>query len=137
MGVDGTTSSPAQRSHILSADAIYDLVPQLSIGGKYGFRIGETKEKVVGADWEEAEAHLAILRADWHVLHDWDAMIECRALWSPNTDQIDLGLVAAVYRHISDSFKVGVGYNFGKFSDDLADLTHDDQGVFFNMIGKF
>lgn len=137
VGVDGTTSSPAQRSHILSADAVYDLVPQLSVGAKYGFRIGETKEKVAGADWEEVEAHLAILRADWHVLHDWDAIVEGRALWSPTTDQTDFGLVVAVYRHISESFKVGVGYNFGKFSDDLADLTYNDQGVFLNMIGKF
>jgi len=92
---------------------------------------------VAGADWEEAEAHLAILRADWHVLHDWDAIIEGRVLWSPTTDQTDFGLVAALYRHISESFKVGVGYNFGKFSDNLADLTYDDQGVFLNMIGKF
>jgi hypothetical protein len=32
---------------------------------------------------------------------------------------------------------VGVGYNFGRFSDDLRDLTLDDEGVFFNAVGKF
>jgi hypothetical protein len=137
VGVDGTTSSPAQRSHILSGDAIYDLIPQLSFGAKYGFRIGETKEKAAGADWEESDAHLAILRADWHVLSEWDAIIEGRALWSPTADQTDFGLVAAIHRHVSETLKLGVGYNFGRFSDDLADLTHDDEGVFLNLIGKF
>jgi hypothetical protein len=32
---------------------------------------------------------------------------------------------------------VGVGYNFGKFSDDLTDLTQDDQGLFLNLVAKF
>ncbi len=32
--------------------------------------------------------------------------------------------------------KVGVGYNFTTFSDDLTDLDYDSQGVFINLIGK-
>jgi hypothetical protein len=136
VGIDGTTSSPSQRSHIFSADVIYDLTQQLSLGAKYGFRFGEIKERTPLADWEEAQAHLAVLRADWHVVHGWDAMLEGRVLWSPTTDQTDFGLVAALYRQLSDNFKVGVGYNFGDFSDDLRDLSYDDRGVFFNMIGK-
>lgn len=137
VGADGTTASPAQRSNILSADVIYDLTPKLSIGAKYGFRLGETKEKTAGASWENSQAHLAVLRADWHVVNNWDALVEGRVLWSPTSDQTDFGLVAAIYRQVSENLKIGVGYNFGKFSDDLADLVYDDQGVFFNMIGKF
>jgi hypothetical protein len=137
VGVDGTTSSPAQRSHIFTADAIYDLTQHLTVGAKYGFRIGEIKDRVAGTGWEKSQAHLAVLRADWHVVRGWDAMLEGRVLWSPTTDQTDFGLVAALYRHISDNFKIGVGYNFGRFSDDLRDLSHDDSGVFLNMIGKF
>jgi len=32
---------------------------------------------------------------------------------------------------------VGAGYNFGRFSDDLRDLTLDDKGPFLNIVGKF
>jgi hypothetical protein len=32
--------------------------------------------------------------------------------------------------------KLGIGYNFGAFSDDLRDLVHDDHGVFINLVGK-
>jgi hypothetical protein len=44
--------------------------------------------------------------------------------------------VAALYRQINDKFDVGVGYNFGHYSDDLTDLTANDQGFFINAVGK-
>ena len=52
-------------------------------------------------------------------------------------DPSDWGALAAIYRHMGDNFKVGVGYNFGRFSDDLRDQTFDDRGVFLNVLGKF
>jgi hypothetical protein len=137
VGVDGTTSSPAQRSHIFSADASYDVTQKLTLGAKYGFRIGDIRERTVGADWQSSQAHLGIIRADYHIVNEWDALVEGRILWSPTTGSTDLGLIAAIYRQLGDNFKIGVGYNFGSFSDDLRDIPHDDQGVFLNLIGKF
>ncbi len=134
--IDGTKNGDAQRSHIFSADVSYDVVPQLTVGAKYGFRIGETRERVAGADWERSEAHLGIVRADLHIVHEWDALLEGRMMWSPTTDQTDFGLLVALYKQMGDNFKVGVGYNFGRFSDDLRDLSFDDQGVFLNLVGK-
>ena len=135
--VDGTTSSPAQRSHILSADVSYDLTPKFTVGGKYGFRIGEIKERSAGSDWVDSQVHLAVARLDVHVVHEWDLLLEGRVLWSPTTDEMDFGAIAAVYRHFGEHLKAGVGYNFGAFSDDLRDLSADDHGVFINVIGKF
>ncbi len=51
--------------------------------------------------------------------------------------QVQYGALVGVYRQIGDNLKVGVGYNFGRFSDNLTDLTHDDGGVFLNVIGQF
>jgi hypothetical protein len=137
VSVDGTTSSPAQRSHIASIDASYDVIPQLTLGAKYGMRIGETKDRTPGSSWIDSQVHLGILRADIHVVHEWDVMVEGRVMWSPTTDQQDFGAVAAVYRHFGDNMKVGLGWNFGRFSDDLRDLSQDDHGIFLNVIGKF
>ena len=47
------------------------------------------------------------------------------------------GVLAAIYRHVGDNAKVGIGYNFTDFSDDLTDLSYDDDGVFLNIIAKF
>jgi hypothetical protein len=135
--VNGTLLGPQQRSHIFNVDASYDVSKLLTIGGKYGFRMGETRARDGSDGWSGSNAHLAVLRADLHVVKNWDVLVEGRALWSTNGDTADLGALAAVYRHIGENFEVGVGYNFGRFSDDLRDLTADDHGVFMNAVGKF
>lgn len=136
VNVSGDLLGPAQRSHILSLDATFDVRPWLSIGGKYGVRIGETRAR--GAvNWEQSIAHLGIIRADFHVVKNWDALLEARVMHIPGQDTTDFGALIAIYRHFGDNVKVGVGYNFGRFSDDLRDLTFDDQGVFINIVGKF
>ena len=53
----------------------------------------------------------------------------------PDIDQTRSGALVALYRYLGEHFKVGVGYNFTDFSDDLTDLSYDHQGVFINMIG--
>jgi hypothetical protein len=137
VSVDGTTSSPLQRSHILSGDVSYQAHQKLTLGAKYGVRVGETRDRAAGSSWDRSSVHLGVLRADLHIVHEWDAMLEGRVLWSPTTEETDWGVVAAVYRHFGDNMKVGVGYNFGRFSDDLRDLSQNDHGVFLNVIGKF
>jgi hypothetical protein len=143
-GATGDLFAPAQRSHILSLDVDYDLLPWLTVGAKYGFRYGEVKNRTDDGsgtgfeeDWQVSSAHLGILRADLHVVKNWDVMLEGRVMHMPEAQTTDLGALAAVYRHLGDNFKVGLGYNFGRFSDDMRDLTFNDQGAFVNVIAKF
>ncbi|MDR6631857.1 hypothetical protein J2X72_000628 [Phyllobacterium sp. 1468] len=140
--ISGDEFGPSQRSHILSADINYDLFPWLTIGGKYGFRYGETRQRLATdreafSAWETSSAHLGILRADVTLVKSWDALVEARLLAMPEADTTDYGALLALYRHVGSNFKVGVGYNFGCFSDDLRDLVLNDEGVFLNVIGKF
>ncbi len=136
VGVDGTTSSPAQMSNIFSVDATYDLTPKISVGAKYGVRVGETKDRTPGADWQFSTAQLGILRTDYHIVKKWDATAQIRLFWTPEGSS-QVGFVAALYRDMGENFKMGIGYNFGRFSDDLRDLVQDDHGVFVNLIAKF
>ena len=46
------------------------------------------------------------------------------------------GALVAVYRHLNDNLKLGVGYNFTDFSDDLTDFSYDHHGVFLNLVGS-
>ncbi|MEQ8784610.1 MAG: TonB-dependent receptor [Roseibium album] len=136
--VTGTENGPRQRSHILSADFDYQVQPWLSVGAKYGVRVGEVDFGVQGErDWALSSAHLAVVRTDLHFIKKWDLLLEARMLASPEADTTDFGTFVAVYRHLGENFKAGVGYNFGSFSDDLRDLTLDDEGVIFNLVGKF
>ncbi|NVK35220.1 MAG: TonB-dependent receptor [Rhodobacteraceae bacterium] len=134
--VSGTENGYSQRSYILSADVAYDLYPWLTLGSKYGFRIGEVKQEGV-SEWTSSSAHLLTTRADMHFIKNWDVLIEGRVLASPSAETTDFGALTAVYRHVGENFKVGLGYNFGSFSDDLRDQTLNDRGVFLNVVGKY
>ncbi|MCA3555030.1 TonB-dependent receptor [Aestuariivirga sp.] len=135
VNIDGQTGGPSQQSHIFSVDATYDLTQMVSVGGKYGLRIGEWKQED-GSGWENSTAQLGVIRADLHVVKKWDVLIEGRCLWENASQSAKWGAVAALYRQINDNFDVGVGYNFGRYSDDLADLSANDQGWFVNAVGK-
>jgi hypothetical protein len=137
VNASGSTNGPSQISNILSADINYDLTPIFTVGGKYGFRIGETLDRAAGSIWQENAAHLGVVRLDMHVIKNWDALAEARVLWTPESQTTNFGLLAAVYRQLGGNFKIGVGYNFGHFSDDLSKIGVDEQGVFINAIGKF
>jgi opacity protein-like surface antigen len=133
----GTVLGPAQRSHIISADFIYDLNEYVSLGAKYGFRYGEISTTRAPQDFTSSSAHLGVLRADLHVVKNWDLLLEGRVFHQPEAKSTRFGALAAVYYHVSENMKAGVGYNFGRFSDDLTDITQDDEGVFLNVIGKY
>ena len=45
------------------------------------------------------------------------------------------GALLAVSRYVGEHFKVGAGYNFTDFSDDLTDLSYDSKGFFLNLTG--
>ncbi len=137
VNADDQLAGPRQRSHVISADFIHALNERVSLGGKYGIRLGEVEWNRGEGDFAPSTAQLAVARMDVRIVHDWDFMVEGRALWMSELEQVNYGLLAGVYRHIGDNLKVGVGYNFGRFSDDLTDLTLDDGGVFLNVIGQF
>ncbi len=139
LDLDTDTSSGAgviQRSHIGAMDFMYDLTERWTVGGKYAYRYGQLSTDRVDPDFYISRAHLSVLRAEWHSLYAWDALLEGRMLDLPDAnDRLD-GVLAGIYRHIGNHIKIGVGYNFSKFSDDLTDLDYDHQGFFINIIGK-
>tara|TARA_R110001606_G_scaffold395213_1_gene567075 strand:- start:68311 stop:72447 length:4137 start_codon:yes stop_codon:yes gene_type:complete len=133
----GQTGEFEQRSHVFAVDGIYDLTSRWSIGGKYAVRIGELRAGRGEGDWYKSTAQLAIGRVDWHVVKHWDALAELRILDVKEAEDTRSGMLLAVYRHIGEHVKAGVGYNFTDFSDDLTNLDYDSRGVFFNVIGKW
>ncbi|HEV7277412.1 MAG TPA: TonB-dependent receptor [Devosiaceae bacterium] len=134
---DGNLLGPKQRSHVLSGDFSYDLNDYLTVGAKYGFRIGEVSVNRASDEFVSNSAHLGIVRADIEVLENWGMLLEGRALYAPETTTVDLGALAVISYDFGNNLRLGAGYNFGSFSDDLTDLTHDDHGVFLNVLSKF
>lgn len=103
----------------------------------YGFRMGEVEGARAAGDFTDSTAHLAIIRADWHVVHKWDVLGELRYLYTAETRTRERGVLAGIYRHVSNNAKIGMGYEWGSVSDDVADLDYDSSGLFLNIIAKF
>jgi len=132
-----TAADYIQRSHIGSLDVMYDLTPRWTVGGKVAYRYGQVAQDRDNPEFFDSRAYLYVLRADWHFIHRWDALIEGRWLDLPDAQDSRSGVLVGIYRHLGNHIKVGVGYNFSDFSDDLTQLDYKHQGLFINMIGKF
>jgi flagellar motor protein MotB len=135
--VPNTAVSTIQKSHIVSLDAIYDLTPRWSVGGKYARRMGQVSQDRVNPVFFDSTADLYIVRADWHVLREWDLMLEGRVLSVKQASDTRSGALVALYRHLSNSLKLGAGWNFTDFSDDLTNLSYTHYGAFVNLVAKF
>ena len=128
----------AQRSHIVAVDATYQLTPRLAVGGKVAHRIGSLRaSRDASASWFSSEATFWALRADYRILARWDRLLEVRELSVSEAQDSRLGGLAGIYRHLGNNLKIGVGYNFTDYSDDLSDLSYNERGFFVNVIGKF
>jgi hypothetical protein len=136
VSTDDSGADVIQRSHIFAVDVMYDLTRRWTVGGKYAYRLGEVSLDRENPEFFSSKAHLYVLRLDWHFLHRWDALLEGRMLDLPDAGDTLTGALIGLYRHFGNHIKLGVGYNFSKFSDDLTDLNYDHQGLFINLIGK-
>jgi len=125
-----------QRSHIAAVDLTYDLTPRWTLGGKYAYRLGQVAQNSENPEFYDSRAQLYVLRADWHFMHRWDALVEVRMLDLPDAQDSRSGALLSLYRHLGEHVKVGAGYNFSDFSDDLTQLDYHHQGFFINLIGK-
>jgi len=125
-----------QRSHVFAVDTIHDLNPRWSLGGKLAYRFSQLKAGKTSGDWFDSQACLGILRADFHIVRKWDWLGEYRVLRATEAQDMRSGFLTALYYHVDKHAKVGIGYNFTDYSDDLTDLSYRSRGFFINIIGK-
>ena len=134
--INNTAAEYIQKSNILSLDMIYDISKSWSLGAKVARRFGQISLDRVNPVFFDSSANLYIVRADWHMTHRWDASAEARMLTIPEAGDTRSGGLFALYRHFGKKIKLGIGYNFTDFSDDLTDLDYDSQGLFINFVAK-
>jgi hypothetical protein len=135
LNVLGTPAEFVQKSHVAALDATYDLTSFLTLGGKYAYRLGQVSLDRDDPEFFDNSAHLYILRTDWRFLTHYESSIEGRMLDLTDLNEQRTGALVTFYRYFGAHLKVGVGYNFTDFSDDLTDLSYDHHGWFLNLVG--
>jgi len=130
-----TSAEFLQKSHIASFDFTYEIKPRWSIGGKYAYRVSEVSLDRENPQFFDNGAQLFIVRADWEFKKDWEALVETRLLDMSDIGDKRSGTLVVVSRYIGKHVKIGAGYNFTDFSDDLTDLSFDHSGAFITLTG--
>lgn len=123
-----------QKSHVGALDLTYDLTGHWSIGGKYAYRLGQVSLDRESRQFFDNRAHLYIVRTDLTV-GLWEGLVEGRMLDMTDFNEQRSGALIAMYRYLGEHVKVGLGYNFTDFSEDLTDLSFKHEGAFFNVVG--
>ena len=134
----GASVDFAQRSHVFAVDGSYDLNGWLTVGGKYAYRLSELRaSRDPSAPWFDSRSSFVAGRVDVRFVEGWELLGEVRRLRVVEADDERTGGLVAVYRQIGDHVKLGAGYNFTDFSDDLTDLSFNEDGVFINILGQY
>jgi hypothetical protein len=126
-----------QRSQIVSLEGIYRLNPHWELAGKVAHRSGEARQARAVGPWFDTTANFAAVQTRYNLVAEWDALAEYRWLRVVENDSDRAGWLVGVDRHLGDNFRLGLGYNFTSFSDNLTVLDYDQKGWFLNVTGTY
>ncbi|MCK4462718.1 MAG: hypothetical protein KAU58_00210, partial [Candidatus Omnitrophica bacterium] len=121
------------KTHVFGLEAIYDLTDKFQIVEKGAFK--HQDEKVSGFDFTDTQTWLLVNRLNYNLNKDWEIGGEYRILNVVQAEDLKQGALVEVSRRIGEYVKVGAGYNFTDFSDDLTDLDYTVHGPFVRMTG--
>jgi hypothetical protein len=125
-----------EKAHIFAVEEIYDLNEKWSLGGKVAYKKSMLREGRDDGDWFSNSTELYAVKALYHIIKKWDIMGEHHWLISRDAEDMSQGYLVSVQYHVNNNMKVGVGYNFTSFDDDLTKSDYDAKGWFVNFIGK-
>ena len=134
--VGDNTAFYDQRSSILSLEGIYKPSPHWEFAGKAMQREGEVRFGRLTGDWADSGATFLAGQARYEFANVWHALAEYRWLGVQDGGDRSGGLIG-LDRDIGRSFRVGLGYNFTDFSDDLTNFDYDHKGWFLNVVGSY
>ncbi len=125
-----------QKSQVLSLEGVYRIDDRWEVAGKLARREGEARYGRGTGAWFDSATTFAASQLRYELLHKWHALAEYRWL-DVDDGGTRQGWMAGVDRDIGRNFRVGVGYNFTDFSDDLTDLDYDHRGFYINFVGSY
>ncbi len=125
-----------QRSQILSFEGVYKLDQRWEFAGKLARREGEVRMGRGSGLWLDSATTFAAAQVRYDLRTQWHALAEYRWL-DVDDGGSKQGVLLGVDRDLSKNFRIGVGYNFTEFSDDLTDFDYDHKGWFLNLVGTY
>ncbi len=119
-----------------SAEAAFDIFPRLTFVEKYARR--NKLEQILGQSLQSSTSYLLAHRFNFHLTHKWDLVTEYRTLTSRQAKDTKDGYILEIDRLIGDNLRVGAGYHFAGYDNDLTPSSdYKAQGFFVRFTGTF
>ena len=125
-----------QRSQVLALEGVYRLDRHWELAGKLARREGEVRFGRGSGAWFDSATSFAAAQVRYELRQRWHALAEYRWL-DVDDGGSRSGWLLGVDRDINRHFRIGAGYNFTAFSDDLTDFDYDHRGWFINFVGSY
>ncbi|GHD74346.1 hypothetical protein GCM10007164_24770 [Luteimonas padinae] len=125
-----------QKTQIVSLEGVYRLGHRWEAAAKLARREGEVRYGRGTGDWFDSATTFAAGQLRYELTHKWHGLAEYR--WLDVKDGgTRQGWMMGVDRDIGRNFRIGAGYNFTDFSDDLTDFDYDHRGWYINFVGSY
>ena len=125
-----------QKSQILSLEGVYKRDRNWEFAAKLARREGEVRFGRGSGAWFDSGTTFAAGQVRYELRQQWHALAEYR--WLDVRDGGSRkGWLLGVDRDLGRNFRIGAGYNFTDFSDDLTDFDYDHKGWFVNFVGSY
>jgi hypothetical protein len=125
---------PAEKAQVFSADAVYDLNKKWQLGEKIAYKKGEVKLNSLSSEWTDNETYLWVNSLNYQYNENLNLYTEYRILDNNLAEDRKEGFLFGISTRLENDIKLGIGYNFTDFNDDLSDLNYEAEGWFVNLI---
>ncbi|MGN6223733.1 hypothetical protein [Pseudoxanthomonas sp.] len=125
-----------QRTQVVSLEGTYKATARWEFAAKVARREGEVRHGRDVGDWADSTTDFAAVSARYDLAGQWHALAAYRWL-DVKRGGSTRGALLGLDRDIGRNFRVGVGYSFTRFSDDLTDFDNDHKGWFINLTGRY
>jgi len=125
-----------QETQVFAFEGVYRLDHHWELAGKLAQREGEVRFGRGTGDWLDSSTTFAAGQVRFELHQNWHALAEYRWLNVEDGGTRE-GFLAGVDRDFGRNVRIGVGYNFTDFSDDLTNFDYDHEGWFVNFTGRY
>jgi hypothetical protein len=125
-----------QKTQILSLEGVYKYSQHWEYAAKAARREGEVRFGRGEGQWADSATTFAAAQVRYELRTQWHALAEYRWL-DVDDGGTRQGFLVGLDRDLNKHFRIGAGYNFTDFSDDLTDFDYDHRGWFVNVVGTY
>jgi hypothetical protein len=125
-----------QKSQVISLEGVYKLDEKWEFALKYATRAGKARFGRGTGGWFDSATSFYAGQVRYDLFYKWHGLVEYRLL-DVKDGGVKQGYMIGLDRDLTENLRIGVGYNFTDFSDDLTKLDYRYKGWFVNIVGTY